>query len=558
MQYPPRLARPGLRVAAIACSLVLASCGRDMPVGLRTPGESSRQDRGANGPWAMMTNAQLASAVAAADGEVFIGLKTPGVARGVGLRGERLLDRAREAEFKRQLRGFGITFRREYQLIPAVHAVLPAHLVAAVRGLPFVDYVEPIVLGVRLGQDTTWNIRKVGAPEAWNRTKGGAVKVLIIDSGVMQGHEDLGADVIHACDGSNGHDTFGHGTFVSGIVRATDNAMGIVGGGPQLLLYSGKDGDAQPNPAYTACEIEWGRQQGVFVINISTGWQQPFTALADQINAAYAEGRLIIAAAGNTYGGAVLFPASLPNVIAVGASTMGDLRASFSPVDPKVELVAPGAAVESTTLPGDLGGCGYGALYGTCSGTSFASPHVAFAAALVKAANPTWSGAQVRTRLQETARDLGSPGRDNEYGYGRLDVAAAVSVQPPGPGFSVTIDGPMCLYSTGSYEYSAQSSGGTSPITYTWYRDVAPYDEKWEWLGTGQSIQPYFDAGSYGAQLKVRATPYMGSPTGVIMYVYMNSIELASPLANVPADSSAGERQANLCAGGGGGPPPDP
>lgn len=102
-----------------------------------------------------MTDAQLTSAVAESDGEVFIGFKEPGRARGVGPRGERLLDRTQEAQFKVHLKGMGTAFRREFQLIPAVHGVLSSHLVTAVRGLPFVDYVEPLVPGVRLGQDTT-------------------------------------------------------------------------------------------------------------------------------------------------------------------------------------------------------------------------------------------------------------------------------------------------------------------------------------------------------------------------------------------------------------------
>lgn len=550
MRRVRRMAGLILEVLSVSCLGVVGSCGRDAPTASLLSNEPLPTQRGQSVSWSMMTDAQLVGAVVAADGEVFIGLKEPGRGRGVGPRGERLLDRTQEAQFKHQLRGMGIAFRREYALIPAVHAVLPAHLAAAVRRLPFVDYVEPIVPGERLGQDTTWNVRRVRAPEAWSVTKGGSVKVLIIDSGIMQGHEDVVASVMHACDGSNGYDQFGHGTFVAGIVSASDNYLGIVGGGPQLQLYSGKDGNSDPNPAYTACEVEWGRQQGVKVINISTGWTESFTALTDQINGAYGEGRLIVAAAGNNNGGAVMYPASLPNVIAVGATTQSDLLAYFSAVGQKIELVAPGAGVESTTLTSDQY-CGIGWLYGTCSGTSFSAPHVAFAAALVWAANPTWSNEQVRTRLQETARDLGPAGRDSQYGYGLVDVANAVVGSPPA-GNSVAIDGPMCLYQEGDYNYTAQSSGLPAPITYTWHRDIAPYDGKWEFLAGGQNLVAFFAAGSYGAQLKVRATSGSGAYVESIMYVYMTSGGSAAPRVLMSPRAGDGHREAKICA-----PPPE-
>jgi thermitase len=117
--------------------------------------------------------------------------------------------------------------------------------------------------------------------------------------------------------------------------------------------------------------------------------------------------------------------------MATAATTTNDTRASFSSTCSELELAAPGSQIRSTTRGGD---------YGMSSGTSMASPHAAGTAALVLAANPSWSNAQVRQRLQETAQDLGPSGRDSRYGFGlvRADLAAPVSSDTSPPTGAIT------------------------------------------------------------------------------------------------------------------------
>ena len=153
----------------------------------------------------------------------------------------------------------------------------------------------------------------------------------------------------------------------------------------------------------------------------------PSTAVTDEINGGYNYDNVIfIAAAGTTNGGSVSYPATLANVIAVSAIDSTLSWASFSAVGSKVELTAPGVNVLSTALQyGQV--CSNGsATVALCSGTSMAAPHVTGAAALIKAYNPTWTNAQVRARLTSTATDLGTSGFDNYFGYGLINLTAAI------------------------------------------------------------------------------------------------------------------------------------
>ncbi len=120
----------------------------------------------------------------------------------------------------------------------------------------------------------------------------------------------------------------------------------------------------------------------------------------------------------------VRYPAAYPEVIAVGATARDDRRAFFSNCGPEVELAAPGVEIVST---GGTPGCAVITPgYRNCTGTSMASPHVAGVAALVWSANPQLSRDRVREILQNTALDLGSQGRDIEFGYGLVNANRAV------------------------------------------------------------------------------------------------------------------------------------
>jgi len=162
------------------------------------------------------------------------------------------------------------------------------------------------------------------------------------------------------------------------------------------------------------------------VINMSLGSRTGSSALQLACNTANDAGVVVVAAAGNSgnswgFGDRVLYPARYDSVIAVAATDISDERAYFSSTGPDVEVAAPGYSILSTGIGGN---------YVTKSGTSMASPHVAGLAALIitSGIEDTDNGLindEVRERMQDTAIDLGDPGRDNEYGYGLIYAPAA-------------------------------------------------------------------------------------------------------------------------------------
>jgi subtilisin/minor extracellular protease Epr len=168
----------------------------------------------------------------------------------------------------------------EQRFIPAVVTRIAPSLMTMVRAAPFIDYIEPVVTGTYLAQSTPWNITRVRAPGAWVSGTGGGVKLLIIDSGVDGSHPDLNPAVIQACDSTDGLDEFGHGTHVSGIATAVNNASYVVGVAHGVALWSSKVGTTVPNAAFVECAIEFGRLNQTFVMSMSLSLA-PLTSLTD-------------------------------------------------------------------------------------------------------------------------------------------------------------------------------------------------------------------------------------------------------------------------------------
>jgi subtilisin len=452
-------------------------------------------------PWWRMSDAELTQKVQEAGGQVFIGFKEPGARGGVDDQGRVLVSGATVASGKAQLRARGIEIEMEFEDMPMVVARIPAALVTALRATPHVDYVEPVTLGERLQQQTTWNVQRVEAPQAWALTngRGQGQKVLIIDSGVSTSHPDLSPAVVQACDGSNGLDTYGHGTQVAGIVAAVDNTVGIIGVAPSVQLWSSKDGNSVPNAAYTACGVQFGRTNGTFAINISSSLT-PTTALTDQIKAAYHQnGLIVVAAAGNNNGGAVTYPANMAEVIAVTATDINNVRGSFAAIGSALELSAPGVSVTTTCLGSNP--------YCPVSGTSFAAPHVAAAAAILKAHEPSWTNAQIRQRLKDHALYLGAW---NHYGAGLLRIHTAATAPPP---LQVSISGPNS-WSTGSnLSWTASASGGNGTYSYQWSERIdhqdgwsCDYQTGWSPVATGNPYGRWVSSMEYDFRVQVVVT----------------------------------------------------
>lgn len=348
------------------------------------------------------------------------------------------------------IRHAGGTVERVYHLIPAVSAFLPEHAIANLLDDPAVAWVEEnkTVVSIepeytQLARDfytasdaeygNTWGVLRIGSQEAHERgITGRGVKLAIVDTGIDYYHEDLdqnyrgGYDFVY--DDSDPFDDSwnSHGTHIAGIIAAEANGTGVVGVAPEVSLYALKalDGSGFGSLDDIVASIQWAVDNDMDVLNISiAGIESPVLEAA--CNAAYEAGLLIVAAAGNTFGGEATFPGAYASVVAVAGTDEADQVGIFSPFAPQVELAAPGLGIWSSALQGG---------YIEASGTSQSAAHVSGAAALVissGAADMDGDGIvrnhEVRQKLQATALDLGNSGKDEQYGYGLVDVAAATA-----------------------------------------------------------------------------------------------------------------------------------
>jgi subtilisin len=337
---------------------------------------------------------------------------------------------------------------------PIVTARMSAKEAAALRKDPNVAAVEEDGEMYALGGDTAHllvegqpvvqaetvpaGIAQIKAPAAWDTTRGKGIKVAVLDTGIDFNHPDLAANykggVSFVPTESSAMDFNRHGTHCAGTIAAALNGEGVVGVAPAAYLYAVKVLSGSGSGAWSnlIAGLDWCINNGIHIASMSLGASSAPTAVQTMCDLAWSRGVLLVAAAGNS-GGAVGAPAKYPSVIAVSAIGTGNAIASFSCRGPEIELCAPGVNVLSS-VPG--GG------YGTLSGTSMACPHVSGAAALA------WSthrfapdglahNVVIRRLLAATADNLGNPGRDELFGFGRVDAEQAafeLAVPPAIPG----------------------------------------------------------------------------------------------------------------------------
>ena len=328
---------------------------------------------------------------------------------------------------------------------------------------------EPALAAAPTGIPFQWQYSAVHAdqvsPEVARAAAG--VTIAVIDTGADLRAPDLAAKspATHSVRGRGTDviDRNGHGTFVAALAAGSasneDGIAGVAGEAKLLIVQAGA-----PTGAFTdveeAAAIVWAVDHGARILNLSLGGPSTSTTERRAIDYAVSKGALLVAAVGNSFasGNPVEFPAALLQPVgsrgvggrglAVGASTRAGARAPFSSTGTHLSLLAPGEGVFSAlssaspasryprvVLPGSTGG-----VYGYGSGTSFASPQVAGAAALVWAANPDLRADEVAAILEQTASGQGS--WTAELGYGVLDVAAAVArAQDPAHVLPLRLDG---------------------------------------------------------------------------------------------------------------------
>lgn len=278
-----------------------------------------------------------------------------------------------------------------------------------------------------------WHLQKISASQGWDITPGlNSVTIAIIDSGADPAHPDLSAKLVAGYNflGANmdTHDVLGHGTAVAGTAGAiTNDSIGVAGLAwmnsimPLVVL----DSTNYASYANIAQAITYAADRGVRVMNISIGGSSSSSTLQNAVNYAWNKGAVIFASAMNNSTSTPYYPAACTNVVAVSATTSSDALASFSNYGNWIGLSAPGTSILTTTNGGG---------YGTWQGTSFSSPLAAGLAALVLSVDPSLTNAQVVQLMEQNSDDLGTPGYDPYFGYGRINayktLFAATSTAP--------------------------------------------------------------------------------------------------------------------------------
>ncbi|MFG2308197.1 type VII secretion-associated serine protease mycosin [Streptomyces sp. NPDC048566] len=295
--------------------------------------------------------------------------------------------------------------------------------------------------GIRAQQ---WGLDAMHTQQAWRTTKGKGITVAVLDTGVDARHPDLAGSVLTGKDlvgfgASRGDRAWArHGTAMAGIIaghgHGAGNADGVLGIAPQATILPVRvileDADPARSKARTtrgnalAEGIRWATDHGADVINLSLGDDSssahPEPAEDAAVQYALAKGVAVVASAGNggEKGDHISYPAAYPGVIAATAVDRYGTRASFSTRRWYATVSAPGVDVVIAD-PDDR--------YYEGWGTSAASAFVSGAVALVRAAHPGLTPAQIKQLLEDTARNVPAGGRDDARGFGFVDPAAAIA-----------------------------------------------------------------------------------------------------------------------------------
>ena len=315
----------------------------------------------------------------------------------------------------------------------------------------------------------------VQAVQAWDVSTGAGVTVAVVDTGIAYENYTEGRwwyrtryyqapDLADTCfvagydfinNDSHANDDNSHGTHVAGTVaQSTNNGTGVAGLAFDSCLMPVKvlDKNGSGSYAQVADGIYWAVDHGADIINLSLGGSSPAQVLEDAVAYAYNHGVTVVAAAGNNGSSSIDYPAAYNDyVIAVGATRYDETLAYYSSYGPGLDLVAPGGDLDI-----DQNGDGYddGVLQNTFNpntkntsdfgywffqGTSMAAPHVSGTAALLISNGTASTPDELRAVLQGTAKDLGSPGWDETFGWGLINAYQALQ-WTSGPACTIDAD----------------------------------------------------------------------------------------------------------------------
>jgi len=364
-------------------------------------------------------------------------------------------------------------------------------------------------------------LQRMGATQAWDISTGSSsVLIAVLDSGADFGHPDLQGRLVPGWDfvdsDADPTDTNGHGTWVTGVLgAAANNAQGIAGvswDDPVLIVRIG-DYTGSTTSGRMAQGITYAGDHGARAINLSYGGPTYSSSVATAVDYAWTKSAVVVASAGNSSTSTPYYPAALPTVVAVSAVDGSGLLWYGSNYGSWIDVCAPYTSY-TTSLGGGINNVG---------GTSISAPYVTGLFALLFSANPALTPQQAVDIVEQTADDLGDPGFDIYYGWGKINlyqaVLAAAQAADSGDTTAPTADvtsPPAGATLTGSAVVTADATDNVGVTKVELYIDdtlggwVASTPYSWTWDTTGHAdgshrlaVKAYDAAGNQGSSSSV-------------------------------------------------------
>lgn len=293
-----------------------------------------------------------------------------------------------------------------------------------------------------------WALPMINAPSAWDYTTGSPDAIVaVLDTGIQLNHPDLQANIFTNTaekvdgkdDDNNGYiddvhgwnsvaengnvsDDNGHGTQMAGIIAASTNGIGIVGAAfnSRVLPVKVLDNQGIGTSSTLIDGIDYAVRNRASVILLAVASLMDDPAVKQAVQFATTYNVLVVCSMGNSGTNVETYPAgwstAMP-VVAVGSTNSSDARSTWSNWGSWITVTAPGEGILTTN---DNGGTT------TISGTSPAAAYAAAEAAMIKAMKPDYTPSMIENLMETTAVDKGTPGFDNYYGYGRIQLQGGV------------------------------------------------------------------------------------------------------------------------------------
>lgn len=458
-----RISPAALALAALAACSDGSPSGPDLDPSLVNAGQPipTRQEQ-RPGTLIEKSDAELWSYVQFSEGRVAVGLKQPGVARGVW-RGKVLVDRSQKAQARAAvLSQRGVQLLSEDELLPVIEVRLADQAaLSAIRKLPFVDYVEPVLIPQELpqfagiggcGWGSTWTgdrqytstgdvysqkFTGMGIPGAWSYSSGAGIKIGLIDSGISSGQGQFMSTftagqsygrtltLLRISSQPSVYDDCGHGTRMAGIIAAPWDGQNVGGIAYRSSLISIRhaSGVAAVNSSDAKASVRGANQYGAQVIVMAWESLNWLWQVSDEIEYWHYSRQVLFFGAAGTSGcwdgildSNVIFPADMPEVVAVtGVTYPGGGVPCGIHHGSDVELTSYLDVPSTGRYTADMVGMG---------GSSNATAVAGGIAALVWSRNPGMTRDQLRARLHQTAQYY--PSRHSEEGYGLMNALKAV------------------------------------------------------------------------------------------------------------------------------------